>query len=169
MKFTDTGSVDLTVDALECFEEKYKLSFKIEDTGIGLQTDEIDKLFEKFTQADITTTRRFGGSGLGLSLSREIVHLMGGEIGAFSNPQGGASFWFHVILKPGISSAMNLEGPVEELEKISTDFRVLIAEDNDINQEVFKSMKLVVVLKFQCMKRKRPRKLPRKRPRKLSN
>ncbi|KIY45235.1 dual-domain HisK/Mak2 protein kinase [Fistulina hepatica ATCC 64428] len=99
VKFTARGSIRVTcsVDSSEPGERRLK--FDIEDTGIGLSTSDINRLFRPFQQADNSSTRRFGGTGLGLSISSQLVKLMGGAIGVKSDLNRGSKFWFHIPLK----------------------------------------------------------------------
>ncbi|MFH1277107.1 MAG: ATP-binding protein [Candidatus Eisenbacteria bacterium] len=98
MKFTSEGFVRITADAEEDDGRTVWIRFRIEDTGIGISEDKRAKIFEKFTQADDSTTRRFGGTGLGLTISRALVEMMGGEIGVESRRGGGTVFWFRIPL-----------------------------------------------------------------------
>ena len=81
VKFTSEGQVDLTVDVVDGPGSDERLRFEVADTGIGIDTEKLAALFEPFSQADATTTRRYGGTGLGLCISKQLVELMGGEIG----------------------------------------------------------------------------------------
>jgi signal transduction histidine kinase len=94
LKFTEKGSVDIRVEPLRLGEDRHEFKFSISDTGIGIQKKDIAKLFEPFAQSDGTTTRKYGGTGLGLTISRKIVEMMGGKIDADSTPGQGSTFWF---------------------------------------------------------------------------
>lgn len=98
VKFTATGTVTVAAHPL-CSEQKgCRVRFEVVDTGPGLDRDSLDRLFEPFTQADRSTTRRFGGTGLGLTICRQLVTLMGGRIGVDSEPGKGSCFWFELPL-----------------------------------------------------------------------
>jgi CheY-like chemotaxis protein len=89
IKFTDAGRVILRASDVDGM-----LRLEVEDTGIGITPDQLSRLFTKFTQADSSTTRKYGGTGLGLAISKQLVELMGGQIGARSQPGTGSTFWF---------------------------------------------------------------------------
>ncbi len=93
-KFTEHGEIVINVQLLNKNKEKAMLRFEVKDTGIGISEDQKSFLFQPFSQADSSVSRRFGGSGLGLTISRELVELMGGEIGIESQPGKGSTFWF---------------------------------------------------------------------------
>ncbi len=97
-KFTDRGSVLVTVDVAAFDNTEIRLRFRVTDTGIGVEESVRDSIFEQFSQSDRGTTRRYGGAGLGLTLSRDLVTLMGGEIGLEPRKGGGTVFWFSVPL-----------------------------------------------------------------------
>ncbi len=99
IKFTPHGAVVGSIHRLERRADHDLLRFDIVDTGIGLSTEQIGHLFQPFSQADASTTRRFGGSGLGLHICKQLVTLMGGQIGVTSEPGLGSTFWFTVLLK----------------------------------------------------------------------
>ena len=96
VKFTDRGEVVLRIQPLYHGQGKITLRFEITDTGIGLNDEQIKRLFQPFEQADTSSARRFGGTGLGLAISRRIVELMGGKIGVRSKPGVGSTFWFEL-------------------------------------------------------------------------
>lgn len=94
VKFTERGQVVARVLLLSDDADAIVLRFEVQDTGIGIETEAVRRLFEPFVQIDASATRRFGGTGLGLSISKRLVELMGGEIGVESEPGSGSTFWF---------------------------------------------------------------------------
>ena len=100
IKFTDEGHVELNVSAAgsEPDEGLIRVRFEVSDTGIGIEPEAQQKIFERFTQADDSTTRRYGGTGLGITISKQLVELMGGEIGVVSEPGKGSTFWVQLSL-----------------------------------------------------------------------
>ncbi len=142
IKFTAAGEVAIDVEPRSETGDEATLRFSVTDTGIGIPDDRVDSLFESFTQADASTTRRYGGTGLGLAISRQIVSLMGGEIGGRRRKGGGSEFWFTVRLRkldPGkvVASppSVTLLRP-RFLERRYEGARVLLVEDNRVNQKV---------------------------------
>ena len=131
IKFTGEGHV---IVSAECIDDE-RVTIRVRDTGPGLATDVQQKLFDSFTQADASTTRRFGGTGLGLAICKQLVTLMGGEIGVSSAPGEGAEFWFSLAL-PQTDAALADQEPVAALDGV----RMLIVDDNPVGREIFERM-----------------------------
>jgi len=124
IKFTRRGSVSVGVSVEESSEALVRLHFTVTDTGVGIQADKLQEIFQSFTQADTSTTRQFGGSGLGLAISRRLVTLMGGQIGVNSEPGEGSTFWVSLpFARGGESEAQPQPLPL-------TGLRLLIADDH---------------------------------------
>lgn len=94
IKFTKEGHVAIRVEGRRQDEARASIRISVEDTGIGIAEDRLEAIFEEFTQADLSTTRNYGGTGLGLTISRQLVSLMGGELRVESRPDQGSTFWF---------------------------------------------------------------------------
>ncbi len=137
IKFTSAGEVVLDV-AIECaIGEGVFLRFAVSDTGIGISGDKLASIFEPFEQADGSTTRRFGGTGLGLTISAKLVELMGGRIWVESNPGMGSTFWFTIALEPGPGpETPRLEPEPPQLE----DLPILIVDDNATNRLILREV-----------------------------
>lgn len=140
VKFTKEGSVTLSAKVKDD-DDGLRLTVEVADTGIGVPTEQQHRLFEKFSQADSSTTRQFGGTGLGLAICRELVTLMRGEIGFESTYTKGSRFWFTVPLKPGMGGEVARDKPPDApyLRLPAKPLRVLIAEDREINQHLIKA------------------------------
>src|SRR5581483_7179143 len=141
VKFTEKGGVRIGVDVEERGAATSAVRFSVHDTGIGVAPEKLPELFQRFTQADPTMTRRFGGTGLGLAISKQLVELMGGEIGASSREGVGSCFWFRLPLAhagPEPCAAPDLAR--EPVPDVAGRLRVLLAEDNVVNQQIASRM-----------------------------
>lgn len=134
IKFTEKGKVSLKISQ----ENNEFWRFEIIDTGIGIKPEKQTKIFEPFSQADISTTRQFGGTGLGLAISKQLVQMMSGEIGVESEYNQGSKFWFTAKLEKQRLDIYGEAGFINEPPLIykPNELRVLVVEDNLINQEV---------------------------------
>lgn len=136
IKFTEKGSVDIRCRVIEDDESKQTIEATVEDTGIGMEDSFADTLFENFRQEDESVTRRFGGTGLGMSICKSLVELMGGTIQVKSKKGAGTSVSFVVPFPKG--TLENL--PVKDVGVIDTDLltekRILVADDNEMNRLV---------------------------------
>ena len=135
VKFTEKGTVTVEVRQIEEItgqdKKSIKLKFSVIDTGIGLSEEQIGKLFHSFSQADTSTTRKYGGTGLGLTISKKLTHLMNGEIGVTSELGKGSTFYFTALFEVGE------EQPRRELfPQLLTNLKVLVVDDTTITREI---------------------------------
>lgn len=135
IKFTETGSITLAIELNHINEQTATLTFSVTDTGIGLSDEQQKRIFQPFTQADSSTTRRYGGTGLGLTICRHLVELMGGEIHCQSALEQGSRFWFRLPLALANETAKPQQIPqaIPAINRLAT---ILIVEDNPVNQQV---------------------------------
>ena len=131
VKFTERGEIRVKAELLERTGEKVKLRFSIKDTGMGMTKEQSARLFQPFMQADSSTTRKHGGTGLGLTICRRLVELMGGQVWLESEPGAGSTFLFTVWM--GIGTAHGRSRMVPEGLR---DLRVLVVDDNSAAREV---------------------------------
>lgn len=136
IKFTNDGSVKVKAELIEQKLNFNKMLFSIVDTGIGLSEESLKKLFEPFAQADSSTSRIYGGTGLGLNISKNIVELMDGEIGVKSTLGAGSTFWFTLTLESGDENELVIDNNSEVKKMNLENTRVLLVEDNELNQFV---------------------------------
>ncbi|MFN0126973.1 MAG: response regulator [Verrucomicrobiales bacterium] len=131
VKFTEHGEIRLEIEQLERTGEKVQLKFSVSDTGLGMTKEQSAKLFQPFTQADMSTTRKHGGTGLGLTICRRLVELMGGRIWIESEPGVGSTFYFTIWLGVGSATGSGKIVP----EKLA-ELRVLVVDDNPAAREI---------------------------------
>jgi len=133
VKFTEEGTISIAVKMLEHIEEQITLEFSITDTGIGIPEKKQNQLFESYTQAEKSTTRTHGGTGLGLNISQRLVKLMGGKINVESELGRGSRFFFKINMVTGTQ----IEKPWElKLKKPNNEFRVLVIDDHEKSAKV---------------------------------
>jgi PAS domain S-box-containing protein len=145
LKFTDKGEVTLEVKLVENTGSDVVLRFEVRDTGRGIGEAELAAIFDAFTQADVSMTRRHEGTGLGLTISKQLVEMMGGTIGVDSLPGEGSLFWFTIRLRMEHTGAEASPAPKPSTQKtkqtgIPPNLHILVAEDNPVNQEMCRFM-----------------------------
>jgi two-component system, sensor histidine kinase len=136
IKFTEEGSVTLEIINISHIDDNIKLMFKIIDTGIGISEHGKRKLFKEFSQADASISRKHGGSGLGLSISKNLAKMMNGDIGVISEQGKGSTFWFTAVFTMGEKIDEKRKIVIEEESFTKRKLKILLAEDNKINQRV---------------------------------
>jgi CheY-like chemotaxis protein len=155
IKFTESGKVALKAEIIGQTQDEIQLKFTVRDSGIGIPPDEQGRLFDTFTQVDESNTRKYGGTGLGLAISKQLVELLGGEIGFQSETGRGSQFWFTATFgksarpevarakpAPRVTVANSQTGTAQRAEASAAppprlnSKRILLAEDNEINQRI---------------------------------
>ena len=132
-KFTEKGEISVRSYLEKETPEEVKLLFSVKDTGIGIPEEKHDMLFQSFTQADTSTTRKFGGTGLGLTISKKLCEMMGGEIGLNSEVNKGSEFWFTACFKKQEESACPFM-PVQISDM--KEYHILVVDDNETNRDI---------------------------------
>ena len=145
IKFTAQGEITVRASAVQGLDQTSLIRCEVRDTGVGLSAAQIEQLFQVFQQLDASTTRRFGGAGLGLAVCRQLAGLMGGEVGVDSQAGQGSTFWFTARLRWGapLPSALPRRPgppPSADLRQAIRGARILLVDDNTMNQEVAAGM-----------------------------
>lgn len=137
LKFTEEGGVYLNVKVLNEWEKKIQLQFSVSDTGIGIPDDRVETIFESFTQASGSTKRLYGGTGLGLTISKQLTELQGGKLSVDSEEGEGSTFTVEMSFLKGDTEATDSNALVGDGDEgILRGIRILLAEDNLVNQKV---------------------------------
>ncbi len=137
VKFTTEGEISLTIELEAEYQQTATLRFRVKDTGIGFSEEQVPLLFAPFVQADGSITRKYGGTGLGLTIARQIVELMGGRIGAHSTPGAGSIFWFTITFERHSPALPVL--PNNSLSPLHS-HRVLVVDDNATSRALLHSL-----------------------------
>ncbi|CAN5512255.1 response regulator [soil metagenome] len=146
VKFTERGEVRLNIELVERTGEKVQLKFSVSDTGIGMTPSQSAKLFQPFTQADMSTTRKHGGTGLGLTICRRLVELLGGRVWHETEAGVGSTFYFTVWLGVGAATGAGKIYP-EKLAQL----RVLIVDDNAAAREILSEPLSAIVMNVHAV------------------
>jgi len=146
INYTEKGEINVRVSYELIFDDQIMLHCEVEDTGIGIPKDRIAQIFDKFTQADTSTTRKFGGTGLGLTITKELVELMDGVVGVDSKVGKGSVFWFQVPFEVVNELPDDFDGDItfddgDNLPALPPmAMNILLAEDNEMNQVFMKRL-----------------------------
>jgi PAS domain S-box-containing protein len=135
VKFTEKGHIIISLRLLEKFEDSVNIEFSVKDSGIGLTEEQIKKLFKPFNQADASTTRKFGGTGLGLTIVKNLVSLMGGNINIESHPGKGSTFTFNILLKSVPEKEIS-----QQSKSLVKDMRILVIDNSPFMRDILMAM-----------------------------
>jgi two-component system, sensor histidine kinase and response regulator len=155
VKFTERGSIRIGARLLQQHGDQLLVRFEVKDTGRGVEPEQLPRLFSAFEQGDSSTTRTYGGTGLGLAVTRRLAAMMGGESGAESQPGVGSTFWFSAMLQVGREHApMREQAPSggreseSQLRREHAGALILLAEDHPVNCEIAKALLEAVGLRI---------------------
>ncbi|MBG6233584.1 PAS domain S-box-containing protein [Pedobacter sp. CAN_A7] len=135
-KFTEKGEIELKIEKIESIADQTTLRFSVRDTGVGIQPDKQHKIFEAFSQEDSSTTKKYGGTGLGLTISNKLLGMMGSKLELRSTPGIGSTFYFEVTFK-------SEQGEALEWANIDDIKNVLVVDDNENNRQIVTAMLLL--------------------------
>jgi len=135
-KFTEKGEIELKIETLVAEEEETTLRFSVRDTGVGIKPEKQGKIFEAFSQEDGSTTKKYGGTGLGLTITNKLLGMMGSKLELKSRPGAGSCFYFDITLRSERGEAINFDN----IERIK---HVLVVDDNDNNRMILNQMLLL--------------------------
>ena len=151
IKFTEDGTIIINFDAKQAENNEFLFKISVTDQGIGIPQDKLEKIFHKFDQADISTTRRFGGTGLGLPICKELALLMKGSVGVESSEGSGSTFWLSLNLKLASQNFINKshkKSKEKEHQILSLNkTHILLVEDNPVNQKFM----IHLLKKYGCL------------------
>jgi two-component system, sensor histidine kinase and response regulator len=136
VKFTNHGEIVVSAELFDMGTYRAEIKFSVRDTGIGMTGEQVSRLFTPFTQADSSITRKYGGTGLGLTISQRIVEMMGGRIWVESTPGVGSTFFFTAIFDIGLDESRLCHLPPADLKGI----KALVVDDNPTSREIFQKM-----------------------------
>ena len=142
LKFTHKGKVEFNIKLITTKQNLHQVVFSVQDTGIGIKADSVEKIFQEFEQGDDRITKKFGGTGLGLAIVKRLAKLLNGEVHAESNYGEGSTFSFIVEMEEVLEESLNKKEEIlqyNQLQKL-TNLKVLIAEDNDLNSFMLEHM-----------------------------
>jgi PAS domain S-box-containing protein len=132
LKFTESGEIVIRAKTAQDDGEGVRVHFEVTDTGIGIPKDRQKSIFEGFTQADGSTTRRYGGTGLGTTISKQLIEMMGGKIGLISEPGKGSTFWFTVVFEKANEENQHPDPSQNDLAGL----KVMIVDDNQSTRQI---------------------------------
>lgn len=151
IKFTQEGFVKIKVDLVGSFEDSQNLRFTVQDSGVGIKPENLERIFQAFSQADNSIERKFGGTGLGLAISKQIVASFGGELSVQSVPEVGSSFSFELNFSSGLAIQEEQESAVFDLSKLEG-VDVILAEDNEFNGLLVEELLMPLKVKLRWAK-----------------
>jgi two-component system, sensor histidine kinase len=142
IKFTDEGFIQVNVDCIKKNQSHILIKTSVKDTGIGIEPDQLERIFDRFTQVDSIYQRKHGGIGLGLAITKELINAMGGHIEARSALGIGSTFEFSLLLECAAPVKLEVQEPTptQKMPSRSFHFKILLVEDNPINQKIARIM-----------------------------